>query len=561
MDQKLKYILILAFVLNSAFLLSNFQDRTYDSYEHVFFADHYRSSWFDTWESKWYGGFAVTSYPPLAHQSIALVSFVIGLDWSFKGLTLLLMTIFPMAIYEFSKVFVREKAAIYAAFVSVLIPSVLQAIYSFGQFPTLFGLVAGLFTIVYLSKFLINGSWFNLAIALSLLGVSVSAHHFTAVFLVPALVVVLFLNILLRRKEISMAVSFRRILLFSLIGIVLCLVIIYPYWEFMFFSGIKMAPIPHLSRANILFDVLGFELFFWNMYSSILFLIPLFFILAFRDRRLFPLLAGALFLFVLGLGGTTPLPQLLFGQSWETLTYDRFSLWAGVMLLPFSGLLFVEFQDKFNAKKYYKIVLSLFFAILILTSAYAANRSLNIHGGISISNIDPVIEFLNAPVVQNWRYLTLGLGEPAMLKLSVYASAKNIDGYYFFVRSDPLLAKSGIGTLDTARYFGENGMAVLGEVLSNSSKYSLRWIICAEPSYYQILLENGFTERWSQDITGDFRFGGITIWEYNGAIPEYVPISHEENRLNDYLWGTGPPLILLIAILLLIVKKVKKIRS
>jgi hypothetical protein len=560
MEEKLKYILILAFVLNCAFVLSNFQNRTYDSFEHIFFADHYRTSWFNTWETKWYGGFTVTSYPPLAHQTIAVLSFVTGLEWAYKILTLALMTIFPLAVYKFSKIFVKENAPLYAAFISIFLPSVFQATYSFGQFPTIFALVAALFTIVYLNKFMISGYRLKLIIALGLLGVAVSAHHFTAIFLIPALSIIMIINFLLRRDEISLKILLRRTLLFSVCGILLCLVIIFPFWHFELYNSVGMTPIMHLSRADILFDSLGFELFFWNMYGSILFLIPFFLFLTLKNRRLFPLLLGAIFLLILGLGGTTPLPKLIFGQSWEILTYDRFSLWAGVMFLPLCGLLFAEYQNKFKIQKLYKKILAVFFVILILTAIYAADRNLIVFGGPSISSIDPAIEFLNDPIVQHWRYLTVGLGESAMLKLSVYANASNVDGYYFFVRSDPILSNSGIGMLDTAKYFGEKGMTILGEVLSNASKYSLRWVICGDPTYYKILLNNGFVERWSQDNTGDSRFGGVTIWECNKLPPEYAPNTSPEGKslIDDYMWAIGPPLILFITILLLIIEKIKK---
>jgi hypothetical protein len=154
----------------------------------------------------------------------------------------------------------------------------------------------------------------------------------------------------------------------------------------------------------------------------------------------------------------------------------------------------------------------------------------------------------------------LGLGEPAMVKLSVYSNASSVDGYYFFVRSDPLLAKSGIGTLDAAKYF-DKGFMILGEVLGNASKYNLKWVVCGDPNYYQILQNNSFVEKWSQDITGDARFGGVTIWERQGATPQYVPnVPPQENsQINDYLWGIAPPLVLFITISLLIVEKIKKL--
>jgi hypothetical protein len=55
-----------------------------------------------------------------------------------------------------------------------------------------------------------------------------------------------------------------------------------------------------------------------------------------------------LLLFSLGLGGTTPLPRLLFGANWAWLTYDRFSLWAGLALLPLAGLLWELYRQQFH---------------------------------------------------------------------------------------------------------------------------------------------------------------------------------------------------------------------
>jgi hypothetical protein len=558
MDDKLKYALIIAFVLNSAFVLSNFQNRTYDSFEHIFFASHYQKSWFNSWEPKWYGGFTLTSYPPLAHQTIAFLGFAVGLEWAYKILTLALMTILPLAIYKFSKVFVSEKAAVYAGFISVFLPSILQATYSWGQLPTLFGLVAGLFAIAYLSKFLVLGRWLNLAIALGFLGIAVSAHHFTAVFFIPVLVFVLTLDLLLRRKEIAPRVVLRRVALFAAAGIVLSLTLIYPFWLFSLFNNVNMSPIMHLSRANILADQLGFELFFWNMYGSILFLIPFCIVPVVKNKRLVVLFLGAMVLFVLGLGGSTPFPKILFGSYWEILTYDRFGLWASVLFLPLIGKLFLEYRTKIKAHQILKLLLIAFFATLVLIGVYASDRSLSLPIVPNISTIDPVIEFLNSSQTQNWRYLTLGLGEPLMLKLSVYANASNVDGYYYFVRSAPLLAQSGIGALDNAKFYGDQGFAILGEVLGNATKYSLRWVICGDPTYYVILQQNGFVERWTQDTTGDIRFGGTSIWEYNQTVPDYVQKVPERSIMSDYVWGIGPPSVFLVTLLLVAIERLRK---
>jgi hypothetical protein len=549
MDKRLQYILILAFVLNAALVFSNFQNRTYDSFEHIFFAGHYQKSWFNVWDLKWYGGFTVTSYPPLAHQCVALLGFLTGLEWAYKILTLTLMTLLPFAVYLFSKIFLNEKAAIYSAAVSVFLPSILQASYSFGQLPTIFGLVTALFCIVYLNKFLENNSLASLLISLGFLGVSVSSHHFTAVFFVPILILILAIHFLMAHREVPGKTLLKRLSLFGVIGVVLCIIVIFPYWMFTL-TNPPNAPIPHLSRTDIFSQTESFELFFWNIYGPLIFLLPFMGFLCLKRKALLPLFVGVVFMLILGLGGTTPIPGLLFGKSWEVLTYDRFALWASIMLLPLTGLFFRQYYNAFN-RRVGKIVAAGFFLALIFTSIFGASAAFYSPSASTIANVDPFIEFLNANQTQSWRYLTLGLGEPAMLKINVYASAKSIDGYYFFVRTDPLLAQSGIGQLDAAKYYGEKGISILNQVLANSTEYSLRWVICADPTYYTILTNNSFVERWTQDSTGDSRFGGITIWEYNGTVPEYVLNIPPANSLlvDNLIWGIAPPLTLIVTFL------------
>jgi hypothetical protein len=77
-------------------------------------------------------------------------------------------------------------------------------------------------------------------------------------------------------------------------------------------------------------------LFFLPMYGPLMVVIPVAFWLA-RYRKLLGLSFAFLTLFLLGLGDTTPLPRLLFGDGWAWLTYDRFAFWATLTLLPFFG--------------------------------------------------------------------------------------------------------------------------------------------------------------------------------------------------------------------------------
>jgi uncharacterized membrane protein len=199
MDKKVRKALLLAFILHIPLIASNFQERTFDSYAHMFFADHYRRAWFSLWEPRWYGGFYVSTYPPLAHQTIALLSLLIGLERSYQLLTLLLLILLPLAIYNFSKIFVSKNAAGYSSLLVVSLPSVLTSIYIFGQFTTIFSLVFLLFSTHYFNMFVKKGGKLNYLISLWLLVASITSHNFTAFFFVPVIFATLLLSLTFKR--------------------------------------------------------------------------------------------------------------------------------------------------------------------------------------------------------------------------------------------------------------------------------------------------------------------------------------------------------------------------
>ncbi len=76
--------LLISFAINSLMVLLGYYRYSYDAYTHMFFADHYRRNWFNLWEDRWYGGFSIATYPPLSHQLIALPSFIVGVENSYK---------------------------------------------------------------------------------------------------------------------------------------------------------------------------------------------------------------------------------------------------------------------------------------------------------------------------------------------------------------------------------------------------------------------------------------------------------------------------------------------
>jgi hypothetical protein len=558
-DQKLKYALILAFVANCALAFSSFYDRTFDSYTHMFFADHYRRSWFDTWEPKWFGGFSVTSYPPLAHQIIALVSYILGLAGALQVLTLISTVVFPVAVYKFSRIFVSEEASGYASIISVFLPSVFLVTYNFGQFPTLLSLTATLFMAYYLTKYLENGAKFDFGLTICLLEVSITIHHFTALFFLPLIVIALL--IMLVQKRIHFTVLAKRFLVFLTVGLVISLIVLYPFLSFS--TSFNMQPIPHITRTSIFSNESTFAYLFLGMYGPALLLIPFAGLVAFRYKRLLPLLAVAILLLILGLGGTTILPRLLFGDFWQVLTYERFSLWAGVAFLPLFGLFFEsQLKKGSKPKKYRKEILIIFMISMAVSAMYSANVSMAQPTNV---NLEPLREFLGTNGNSNWRYITLGFGEAKFQELSIVTNASTLDGGYFVGRTIPILANSSIGTLDSAKFYGEHGMDVLGSVLNSASEYNIRWVFCNDPYYYSLLNKTGYVLKWSQDSTGDGRLHGVTIWEKEG-IPQIDTASANYAKTHpispsEYIWGIAPLSFLLATLILLTLARLKRNRA
>src|SRR5262249_3104697 len=78
----LSVILLLAIAVHGPLLLMKLPNGSYDAQTHQFFASHYAHHWFNPWNDKWFGGFSQTTYPPLAHQWIALFSHIVGLEYA-----------------------------------------------------------------------------------------------------------------------------------------------------------------------------------------------------------------------------------------------------------------------------------------------------------------------------------------------------------------------------------------------------------------------------------------------------------------------------------------------
>src|SRR4029077_3243493 len=257
------------------------------------------------------------------------------------------------------------------------------------------------------------------------------------------------------------------------------------------------------------------------------------------DRRTLALATLAVCMGALGLGGTTPIPSLVFGRQWQWLTYDRFALWAAVALLPLVGLAVHHLLSVRAAA-----ARALAITTLVVMVAYAGFDI-----GMSFLGPDlrpqpdvrPIAAFMNQGRTQ-WRYQTFGVGNAAT-KLGYLTSAATIDGAYYSARRVPELATSGIGMLDAALLYDASG-GVLRRVLARADAYAIRWAFVLDPRYDPYLSAAGFARYGSLA-------GGIEIWEHPAPPP--LPAAALRVGGTDFegiLWGTLPLAALIVGLVL-----------
>jgi hypothetical protein len=554
MPRRVRLAVLLSFVLHGFLILAGQYHLSFDAYTHMFFADHYRMDWWSLWEPRWYTGFSVASYPPLVHQAMGLLGHGIGVDAAFAVVLWTVLTVYPLAVYAFSRAFTGRAVAAYAALGAAVLPSAYLAAHNFGQLPTLTATLFALFGIAALAEFLRRGDRLSGTLALALFTVVMAAHHATLLFLpwiVLGLAVHLFLN-----REIDSTILMQRLLTFSLLAAVAGLVVIWPFWAWGRTQGMQVA-IDHLSRHNFLRDPAAIGVFFLPMYGLLAVLIP-FVLWTGLQRRYTGLAIAFLPLFLLGLGGTTILPALLFRSGWMWLTYDRFAFWASLLLLPFFGVALLLLRH--GLPKYFAYKLQVRFpgvrikklnpnnwpplpvgrprkwaTGLIFTALTAVALGIGLAPTLMPAqparlDMQPIVDYL-AKKDPAWRYITLGFGDQ-LAYLSRLTKATTIDGSYHTARSLPELRESGIAQIDTV-YWLAKGMRALGPIMQKSGEHGVRWAFVYLRAYIPVLEQNG----WVRLTTLD---NGVQVWENPDAIfPETRP-APPDDTLASFSWGVFP---------------------
>ena len=527
-------IVLVALAVHGPLLLMQLPSGSFDANVHIFLASHYVHHWFDPWNEKWFAGFSQTTYPPLTHQWIALVSAVSGLKMGYMLVQLVAILLLPVGVFRFARIWVEERPAAYAALGSIFLGALAFLAYQAGQLATIASAALYLNAIPYFFEWCAWGSGRSLVKGILVALTAAAAHHVTLIFgTVLFAGPVLWIALVDAHDGLargSSAAVFARAMGFAvLVGIGVGAVLL-PYWLTLIQHPIHQIPIPHDSRSNFLLNSVTGVNYFVIPYGALILALPFIFWRGATAQRLRPLLIGFWITAILGLGGTTPLPRWILGRAFEILTFERFTFWATLMAMPIVGLLAAEILDRFRAKG--AVGLSLASVATIGAALWWLNANPNRPAG-SI-NVKPVIAFLNRDGHDSYRYLTLGFGSEAA-RVSTAADASSVDGDYNSARLLPEMTEYGSAQLTNAKFYGSAGMASLRAMLAHANRYGLKYIFVHDPYYEPLLTFAGWRK------TETFDNGEITAWSKEDVPPAHRIVSDAiPPAWMGLLWGTLP---------------------
>ena len=549
----LSFIFMAAIVIHLPLLLMKLPLKSYDTNFHIFFASHYVHHWFDPWNLKWYAGFSQTTYPPLPQQWVALISRLTGLDMAYMAVQFAAILLLALGVYRFSRLWVSDRAASFAALASVFLGSESFLVYSAGQLGTTSAAPLYLNALPYLFEWVRYGSWRSFLKGVVLFTAAAAAHHATLLFgslffAVP----VLALAILDRQdgeRVSTPAFVVRTVAISVVVGVAIAAVLL-PFWIALIHYPVTQAPIPHPSRANYILSPQWGLNYFVIPYGALILVLPFIVLRGSTTARLRPLLLGFWLAFLVGLGGTTPVGHLLLGRAFEVLTMERFSYWATLLALPFVGLLATELVDRYRMRAAVGLTIAAALSCA-LAVAWATYRPADAED----FKVDSVASWLNRDGHDNYRYITLGFGNK-IARLAVLTDASSVDGEWNSGRMLPELTQHGAGALTSSKYFGKPGIDALRATLDHADRYGLKWVFLKDPYYEPLLSFAG----WRR--VDDLEDKTITVWGKDG-VPPATPVNAPQipPHWQGLMWGTLPFGSSLLAMLVVLIPEKRRIRS
>jgi hypothetical protein len=541
----LSLILMTAFAVHVPLLLMQLPLHSYDATLHIFFASHYVHHWFDPWNVKWYAGFSQTTYPPLPQQWVAVLSHIFGLDMAYMAVQFAAILLLALGVYRFSRLWVSDRAASFAALASVFLGAESFLVYSAGQLSTTSAAPIYLNALPYLFDWIRHGRWRSFLKGSVLFTAAAAAHHATLLFGSMFFALPILALVLLDREDgerIPTSTFLVRTVSIVVVVTVAIAAVLLPFWIALIHNPVTQTPIPHASRANYILSPMWGLNYFVIPYGALILALPFIVIRGSAVIRLRPLLFGFWVAFLVGIGGTTPVGRLLLGRAYEVLTMERFSYWATLLALPFVGLLAMELVDRFRTRAVIGLLLAATFTCG-LGAAWIIYRPAEAED----FKVESAAAWLNRDGHDRYRYVTLGFGS-RISRLAMLTDAGSVDGEWNSGRTLPELTEHGGAALTNSKFFGKTGLDALRAILDHADHYGLKWVLVRDPYYDPLLTFAGFRH------VDDLEDKTISIWSKEGA-PPAVPLNTPliPPRWQGVMWGTLPFGSSLLALLVLFI--------
>jgi hypothetical protein len=542
----LSLIFAAALAVHLPLLLMELPLRSYDTNLHIFFASHYLHHWFDPWNTKWYAGFSQTTYLPVPQQWIAVVSHLTGLVMGYMVVQLAGILLLVLGVYRFSRLWVSERAASYAALATVFVGAESFLVYAAGQLSTTCAAPLYLNALPFLYEWIRYGRGKAFLKGLLLFTAAAATHSATLVFgsLLLALPVVALAFMDREGDEDSTGARiFRAVGITIAVSIAVALVLL-PFWIALLRYPVTQVPIPHASRANYILSPQWGVNYFLVPYGAMILALPFIIFRGAANPRLRPLMIGFWLAFLLGLGGTTPVGYYLLGRAFQVITMERFSYWASLLALPLVGLLASELVARFRMRAAVPLgtLAALTCAIAVCWSTYHPPE-----GASESFKVESVAQWLDRDGHDRYRYITLGFGNK-IARLAMLTDAGSVDGEWNSGRMLPELQAYGAGPLTDSKHFGDAGLDSLRAMLHHAGRYGIRWVFVKDHYYDPLLSFAG----WRHVDT--LENNTIYVWA-NDSIPPATAINAPQRppAWQGLWWGTLPFGSSVLALLLVMI--------
>jgi len=532
------YILLFVFIFSLYLLNMSFWQSDKEAFS--FFAMHYKENWFSFQDSHIGGMTYLNTYPPLVFQIMALLSYVVSLNLSYQLVILAFWILLAFFSTKFFFAYIdgekKYKKYFWIIFLfNYFALGMFRASVIEGWITTFVGLSFTFISLYYFILFLKGKIKSKILFILPFL-LTAATNTFSFVFLlgVYSFIFIFDYKIVLKKTKLIFITLF---FLFEVVYFLIIYSLLNSYLQG-YVETVMGSRNPLLSENFV-------EWFYSHFGISLVALIifPLYKPL----KKAWKLYVLAIIFFIIGLGRTTPLTKIVFGELEIWLMYDQFLFFSSIFFTLFLSFFLVNFIygkfKSFNAKIF---ISSLFIIYLIynLSEAFIINPFALYKDPAIDQSKNFVLDFLNFQQPE-YRYQTFGY---PWKRGDFYLNTKmhTLDTDYTSFKTIDILKKTGVRHINDIK-----NPNLISQFFNIASNCSVKYVITFNGFYENITNE----QNWK--VVANEKFGeyNVIIWENPMEVNPIKSIP-EKITIVNYLWGSMP-LITLFAFIFILFKKYK----